>query len=131
MQCNECSGKFCIDKFMPYRIRMKTVTCEPGQICWVRIFTNFKLKSVFLKNLPFLFKRGYTHNDTFRGCADRECNPTAARFSNESTFSHEFLRWYCCIRSDMCNSAEITRFGRQTGLVILLILVKDSISILD
>lgn len=124
MQCYECSGKFCIDRFIPFEIRVRTVTCEPGEICWVGIFIIFKLVldlSFFFDFFFYLFKRGYTHNDTFRGCSDRECNPTAARFANDSLFSHEFVRWYCCFRSDMCNSAAITRFRRKTEFLILMI----------
>jgi len=34
-RCNKCSGKFCWDDFIDFKIRTESVTCDPGQICWV------------------------------------------------------------------------------------------------
>ena len=46
--CQMCSGKFCADAFLSYKINLTYVTCQPGEICWVRKIKQIKLKNFFL-----------------------------------------------------------------------------------
>ena len=37
LRCYNCEGKYCSDYFFNFKIQIKKVTCNVGEICWVKI----------------------------------------------------------------------------------------------